>query len=139
MHIEKLDRVVFGVRDVREAANFFSNILGIKFYHFHGEAYGRVRTAAISRLGIELVDIQPGDKEVFRGLLLKVSDDTDLEEAKAEMESYGIRVEEKREKGGFKEYVFNKEDCYGIKLALGAYDVPHGGLIAVLKQPEVEA
>lgn len=133
MQIEQMDRVVIGIRDVDGAANFLSEFLGTRFHRIQPVVRGRKRTAAISPLGIELVDILPQEKEGLRAVHFKV---TDLEEARAEVKNRGIRIDHEVEIGHLRELLLNEEDCHGIRIGLISYDVPHGAVIAAAQEDE---
>ncbi len=128
MRIEGIDRVIFGVRDVAQASSFFSALLDTKFDIMEPMVRGKKMTVAISPLGLELHDIAPDEEEGLRRVHFKVAD---IEEAKAEMEKKGIRIDAEVEIGGLKELLLNPDDCRGLRVGLIAYDVPHGSVIAI--------
>lgn len=129
MRIEKIDRVVFGVKDLDAEMRFLSNLLDLRFDRLTPEPVvrGRKLAVAISTLGIELHEVPPSESEGFRRLHLKV---TDVEEAKADMERKGIRIDNQIIIGGLRELLLNEHDCHGIRIGLIGYDVPHGSVIA---------
>lgn len=127
MQVEKIDRVIFGVRDVAAASSFLSDLLGTRFDTIEAVVRGKKLTVAISPLGVELHDIPPQEEEGLRRVHLKVAD---IEEAKAEMGRQGIRIDGEVEIGGLRELLLNEEDCHGMRIGLVAYDVPHGSVIA---------
>ena len=129
MRIEAIDRVVFGVRDVEAEVSFLSHLLDLRFDHLTPKPVvkGRRLTVAVSTSGIELHNVSPSESEGFRRLHLKV---TNLEEAKADMERKGIRIDHEIIVGGLRELLLNEHDCHGIRIGLIGYDVPHGSVIA---------
>jgi catechol 2,3-dioxygenase-like lactoylglutathione lyase family enzyme len=129
MRIEKIDRVVFGVKDLDAEMRFLSNLLDLRLDRLTPEPVvrGRKLAVAISTLGIELHEVPPSESEGFRRLHLKV---TDVEEAKADMERKGIRIDNQIIIGGLRELLLNEHDCHGIRIGLIGYDVPHGSVIA---------
>jgi catechol 2,3-dioxygenase-like lactoylglutathione lyase family enzyme len=129
MRIEKIDRVVFGVKDLDAETRFLSNLLDLRFDRLTPEPVvrGRKLAVTISTLGIELHEVPPSESEGFRRLHLKV---TDVEEAKADMERKGIRIDNQIIIGGLRELLLNEHDCHGIRIGLIGYDVPHGSVIA---------
>ena len=145
MKVEKLERVAISVKNIDEALKFFSGILNIPFHiiPIDGEVKRTEKTdsseerkmyptkLAISPLGFALVETEPPtEKEGLRSLLLKVSD---LEQAKAEMESSGITKTAEATAGGQKEALYSPDDCHGVRLALIDYDEPDS-ISALLKK-----
>ena len=145
MKVEKLERVVIGVKNLDEALKFFSGVLNISFDIIPMDTEVK-RTAtttkdeerkiyptklAISPLGLALVETDPPpEKEGLRSLLLKVSD---LEQAKAKMESKGITKTAEATIGGQKEAIYNADDCHGVRVVLIDYDTPDS-ISAVLQK-----
>ena len=81
--------------------------------------------------GFTLVETEPPtEKEGLRSLLLKVSD---LEQAKAEMDSHGITQTAEATLGGQREVMYSADDCHGVRLVLIDYDDPDS-ISAVLKK-----
>ena len=135
MKVEKLDRVAINVKNLDEAVQFFSDLLGITFYRVPVEELKRtvtehgdrafeelVHKVAISPMGLHLREESlPVTKEGVFSFHLKVSN---LDEAKAEMKAKGIRLLMELEQGGQRGAVYSPEDLHGIKLVLVEYEGP---------------
>jgi hypothetical protein len=136
MKIEKLDRVVIGVRSLDKAEKLFSKLFGIKFERspIHtmvktltehaDQAFKKIeyRNVAIAPVGLELIETSPPvETEGIRSFHFKVSN---LEEAKIEMEEKGIHLVAEVTHGGLKEAIFSPEDLHGARIVLVEYEAP---------------
>jgi methylmalonyl-CoA/ethylmalonyl-CoA epimerase len=139
MKIEKIDRVAFVVKDLNEAAEFFENLLGIQF-NDHVEAKELDIRVRYSPLGLQLNEAMTPESDVkkfidhrgegFYCIALKVSD---IEEAKKELISKGIRHVRDFRVGNLKESVFDPRDTYGMMLVLAEYPDYHGATVGALE------
>jgi 4-hydroxyphenylpyruvate dioxygenase-like putative hemolysin len=137
--IEKIDRVVFAVKSVKEAANFLEKTLGIKFDE-HVDAKDLNIRVKYSSLGIQLNEGTTPESDVnkflnrhgegFYCLALKVPD---IEEAKKELISKGVRHLRDFQVGQLKESVFNPKDSHGMMIVLVEYPTYHGATVAALE------
>ena len=141
MKVERLDLVAMDVKDLDEAARFFSDLFETTFENLDTllakdgrksettvtEHADRAFEEApiklvISPLGIELLQtIPPLEGEGTRAIAFKVSD---LEQAKAELKKKGVRLLKEIRAGGFKEAIFSPDDLHGMRLALFEYEAP---------------
>lgn len=134
MKVERLERVGINVKNLDEAINLFSRILGTTFVkqqwgkaertiteHVDRKLVETNRKVALDRTGfLELIEpTPPAEKEGLRNIHLKVQN---FEQAKAEMKREGIRLIEEIKGPHFKEAVFHPDDLCGVRLCLVEYD-----------------
>jgi methylmalonyl-CoA/ethylmalonyl-CoA epimerase len=131
MKVEKIECVAFYVKNLEESKAFFEGLLGIEFSKTFELSEAGVKNI-MDPLGFEL--IAPTDPnsgaaraiekrgEGFAMIGLKV---TDLDEAITEMESKGVRMIGKLQRGSVKFAQFHPKDAYGIMLELIEYRAPH--------------
>ncbi len=148
MQVEKLDRIVMYVKDIDEAKERFSRLLGITFEEIPAEGVEpaslvpgpkalalagdqplpepdettqRTRVA-ISPSGLELmegdVSSMPGGVEGIRAFHFKVSD---FEAAKAEMEEKGVPLLSDITLGKLREAIYHPDDLHGAMMGLVSY------------------
>jgi catechol 2,3-dioxygenase-like lactoylglutathione lyase family enzyme len=90
--IGKIDNVILNVKDIKKSAEFWSEVLGIKFDRLdeHKAPDGTGITFAWSPLyGLELAESVPPREEGVRGFAIRVKD---INEAKAEMAKWSIPI-----------------------------------------------
>lgn len=140
MKIEKLEVIGVNVRDLKKATKVFSDILDVEFVDFEfgvdvkveskpadaadatGLSFKGSRIAIDPKGYLELIETSPAtENEGLRNIHFKV---TDLEAAKAEMRSKGIRMIANYKVGGLEEAIYSPEDLHGIRLCLIQYDAP---------------
>ncbi|MFH1382852.1 MAG: VOC family protein [Chloroflexota bacterium] len=149
MKVEKLDSVSIGVKNLDEAEKLFSDLFGMTFKRVpygevehkremadsagdaHRSFVGTSRRAAISPMGLRLVEMNPPvEKEGVRVFYLKV---TDIEQAVAEMKRKGIRLLHETKVGNVKQAQFNPDDLHGCRIDLIEYEGP-SAIDAVLRK-----
>jgi hypothetical protein len=146
MQVEKLDRIVMYVKDIDEAKERFSKLLGITFEEIPAEGVeparlepgpkalemmagqpppepgGQSPRVAISTSGLELMagDIasMPGQTDGIRAFHFKVSD---YEEAKREMEEKGVPLLSDITLGKLREAIYHPDDLNGAMMGLVWY------------------
>ena len=135
---ERVDRVAIGVKDLEKAMAFFYETLGIKFDEVRESKTDKYR-ATYSNVGLELV--QPTAKataiaefidkkgEGVIAICIKVPD---LEEAKRDLQTKGLRLINEVSRGGLKEAIFHPKDFYGVAITLCEYEAPHPASCAAL-------
>ncbi len=146
MKIEKLDRVVVYVDDLKKSKQRFSELLGIEFDQIpfrevdpikmepgpgsppaSGESSGggvpRPQRVAISRVGLELIEgmLEPGQPPRVGCFHFKVAD---YEGAKAEMEQKGLPLLTDITLGTLREAIY-QPDAEGPLMGLVWYDKPY--------------
>lgn len=146
MKIEKLDRVVVYVDDLKKSQQRFSELLGIDFDQIpfrevdpikmepgpgsppaSGESSGggvpRPQRVAISRVGLELIEgmLEPGQPPRVGCFHFKVAD---YEAAKAEMERKGLPLLTDITLGTLREAIY-QPDVEGPLMGLVWYDKPY--------------
>ena len=136
MKVEKLEHVAVDVKNLDEAAELLSDVLGIQFVNIEGIKVEKTITEhanrnfeesklriAMDRTGfLELMESTPPlEKEGLRNIHLKVPN---IEQAKVEMQQKGIRLMVDIKIGGLKEAIFNPDDLHGIRLCLVEYEAP---------------
>ena len=146
MKIEKLDRVVVYVDDLKKSQQRFSELLGIDFDQIpfrevdpikmepgpgsppaSGESSGggvpRPQRVAISRVGLELIEgmLEPGQPPRVGCFHFKVAD---YEGAKAEMEQKGLPLLTDITLGTLREAIY-QPDVEGPLMGLVWYDKPY--------------
>ena len=146
MEIEKLDRVVVYVDDLKKSKQRFSELLGIEFDQIpfrevdpikmepgpgappasgesSGEGVPRPQRVAISRIGLELIEgmLEPGQPPRVGCFHFKVSD---YEGAKAEMERKGLPLLTDITLGTLREAIY-QPDAEGPLMGLVWYDKPY--------------
>ena len=146
MKIEKLDRVVVYVDDLKRSQQRFSELLGIEFDQIpfrevepiklepgpgsppaSGEDSGggvpRPQRVAISRVGLELIEgmLEPGQPPRVGCFHFKVAD---YEGAKAEMEQNGLPLLTDITLGTLREAIY-QPDAEGPLMGLVWYDKPY--------------
>lgn len=143
MQIEKIDRVVLAVNNIRQSAEFFQDVLGIQFDKYV-EAKDQAIRVIYSSLGLQLNEAMSPTSDVKKFidrhgegpycLVMKV---TDIEEARNELKGKGLREIYHFQVGNLKEAIFHPKDTYGVMLVLAEYPSYHGATIAALgHEPE---
>ena len=133
--VERIDHVGFYVRDLEKAAEFFSDLFGLKFSPpFVSDAQDGTPLAreVMDYLGVDLLSPATPDGELAKvierrgeglnALSFKVPD---LEDAIVEMQSRGIRLVRRRERQGVKWATFHPKDLYGVFIELIEYHPMH--------------
>ena len=124
MKVTKFSHVAIMVKDVEEAKNFFSDLLGMEF-----GASSETKTAdtkgAMSPLGIEVVAPLTPDGPVSKvlerrgeGLTMLALDVPNIEEAIADMEAKGIRMLGRADLPIGKTATFHPKDLHGVMIEL---------------------
>jgi len=141
MQVERIDHIHIYVRDLAAATRFFSRVLGTRFSEPMVVEKFQLRSV-LEPLGVELIESTAPDGVVARtierrgeglaAISLKVPD---IEAAKAELQSLGLRLVGELESGGLKEAQFHPADAYGVMIELCQYDQVHGAVTA-LRQGE---
>jgi catechol 2,3-dioxygenase-like lactoylglutathione lyase family enzyme len=128
MKVEKLDRVVIIVKDIKTAKEFFSDLLETRF----DDVPEIEDKAAISPLGVELLElVPPREKYGIFDFHLKVPN---IECAREEIERKGARHIENIEIGNLKEAIFHLDD-FNLRLVLVEYKKPpHGAVTAAQRK-----
>lgn len=138
MKIEKLDHVHIVVKNIDEAAEFFSDFFETSFSNTFEDSDVQVK-AKIDPLGLELLEPTGGEVKKYlktkgegvHALSFKVPN---IEEAVEEAESKGIRKVGEMQKGGVKEVQLHPKDTYGIMIELCEYDEKHGLEVALQEE-----
>lgn len=138
MRVEKIDRVVLAVKSIKQAAEFFHDILGIEFDECV-EAKDLGIKVSYSSIGLQLNEATSPTSDVrkfierkgegFYCLVIKV---TDIEAARNELKNKGLREVYHFKIGGLKEAIFHPKDAYGVMLVLTEYRDYHGATVAAL-------
>ena len=128
MKAERIEVIGLNVRNLDEAIDFFSDILGTTFIkpapgrrtkkltdHADPAFESAKLKIAIDRTGyLELIESTPPlEDEGIRSFHVTVPD---IEEAKAELKKKGIRLMADVSSSGFKEAIFHPDDLNGIRL-----------------------
>ena len=143
MKVEQLDHIHIVVKDLQKAVDFFQNLLGVTFDGvIQVEGWDAIsRLAALGPVGIEL--IQPTSPtsifakfieqrgEGVQALSLKVPD---IEEAKKEMQSMGMKQVSDYSMGRIKEAHFHPKDAFGVLIELCEYQAVHGASLACFEK-----
>ena len=138
MKVEKVDRVVIGVKDLDEAMVFFNQTLGIKFDEVRENEQANLR-ATFSSVGFEMVQPTAEDTPLARfiskrgeGVYAVVFKVPDIEEAKRVLQGKGARLIAELHRGGLKEAFFHPKDFHGMEVVLCEYEAPHPATCAAL-------
>jgi len=133
MNVERIDHIHILVKDLEGAMRLFSKVMGTKFIG----PIDRRKLAVIPRqcryafdtMGLEFVSptspddpwgpILEKDGEGLLSLGLKV---TDIDEAIAEFEANGVKLERRGEIPGVKFAIFYPEGACGVRFELVEYD-----------------
>ena len=133
MKVERIDHIHLFVKNIEGAMKFFSNVLGIQFIGPIDKRAHNPNTkvkVAFGDVGIEMVSPTSSDYPVAKyidehgeGLAAIAFKVPDLEEAIAELEAKGVRLDH-RGSGirDIKVAVFKPEDAYGVIIELVQYD-----------------
>ena len=143
MQVERIDRVVLAVNDIKESARLFQNILGTKFDEYV-EAKDLSIRVVYSSLGLQLNEATAPGSDVRKFidrhgegpycLVLKVKD---IAEARDEMKSKGMREVYYFQEGDLKEAIFHPKQTFGVMIVLCEYPDYHGATVAALRrQPQ---
>ena len=115
------------VKDLEGAMRFFSDILGTKFVGpIDHQPKGYAVRVAFDNAGIELVSPTVADHPVAKygeglyGIAIRVPD---IDNAIAELEAKGLKLERRGELPGLKVAMFYPENAYGCRIELVQYDV----------------
>lgn len=143
MKVEQIDHIHIAVKDLDKAVSFFEKLFGIKFYDeiLVPEWSMKSRIAALGPVGIELIQPTSPDSvfakfierkgEGVQAISFKVPD---LEEAKSEMKSQGIRLVSTVNLGRMKEAQFHPKDAHGVLIELCEYQPVHGAYMACFEE-----
>lgn len=140
MRIERLDRVVVGVRDMAAAAGLFEDLLGVRFDPLLSDA-GVGMDARYSREGLELVSGHPGsavDKFTRgrgEGVFCVVFKVTDMDEAIAHLRARGLEPVNDVTFGQMREVAFHPSKAHGMQIVLAEYPEAHPATVAVTAAP----
>lgn len=132
-----VDHVIIYVKDIEKAMKFFSDILGIKFVgpidHRRGDVIPKRHIkCAFDDKGLELISPMTPDDPVAKymekmeggqGLGCIGVRVPDLEEAIAELEAKGVKLERRVETPGvIKGAIFYPEGAFGVRIELVQFD-----------------
>lgn len=137
MKIERLDRVVLGVRDMASVARFFEDLLGVTFDPLLSDPTVGM-DARYSPQGLELVAGHPGtavDKFTAtrgEGVFCVVFKVTDMDEAIAHFRSKGLEPVNDVTFGAMREVAFHPSKAHGMQIVLAEYPERHPATQAVL-------
>ena len=150
MKVERIEVLGINVTDLQKATALFSKLFGIEFRSFDFGREVKVHAMpvdapdvaplnqATTRIAIdptgflELIQTSPAlGPDGFRNIHFKVDD---IEAAKAEMRSHGIRLITDIRVGNLREAIFHPDDLFGIRVCLIQYDAP-SMVEAVLEAP----
>ena len=143
MKVEKIDHIHILVKDLERAMRFFSDILGTKFIGPIDRRPERPCRYAFDGLGLELVSPTSADDhwgpvmekqgEGFLSLGLKVPD---INEAVAELQAKGLKLEKRGERSGLKHAIFRPEEIHGVRIELVQYDPIQSVVIGNLEKTD---
>ncbi len=134
MKIEGIDHIHIFVNDLEGAMKFFSDIMGTKFIgpiDHRKSGAGRTIRVAFDNAGIELISPTIPDDPVAKymekldggeglgSIGLRVPD---IDEAIAELEAKGVKLERRASGPGIRVAIFYPENAYGVRLELVEYD-----------------
>ena len=145
MKVERIDHIHILVKDLEGAMRFFSDIMGTKFIGPIDRRPKRQCRYAFDNLGLEIVSpMSPDDPwgsvmekegEGPFSVGLKV---TDIDEAVAELEAKGVKLDRRGEIPDLKYAIFHPEGAYGVRLELVQYDAMQpAGIANVNKMGEL--
>jgi len=131
MKVEKIDHVAINVKDLKKAAQFFTDLLGTEFSS--PAVFKELDlTSLIEPLGIELVEPLTPDGPTARtieqrgeGLSLISLKVTNVEEAMAEMKSRGVRLVTLIDRPKMKAAIYHPKDTFGVMIELIEYQSEH--------------
>lgn len=135
MKVTALDRLTFAVKDIDQAAGFFSNLLNMSFDGIKTSSernfkvvYGKLGSSS----GIELLQPTTHDSMVGKfiekrgegvyNLVLRVDD---IEEATKHFQAQGMHLRGYIKRNNLKEVIFNPNDTYNIPIVLAEYPEMH--------------
>ncbi|WP_158971260.1 VOC family protein [Chachezhania sediminis] len=137
MKIERLDRVVLGVRDMDGVSGFFEDLLGLRFDPLLSDpAVGM--DARYSREGLELVAGHPGTavdrftETRGEGVFCVVFKVADMDEAIAHFRARGLEPVNDVTFGAMREVAFHPAGSHGMQIVLAEYPERHPATDAVL-------
>ena len=129
MKVEKIDHIHILVKDLEGAMRLFSGLMGTKFIGPLDRRPRRQCRYAFDSMGLELVSpTSPDDpwgkvlEKKGEGVLsigMKVSN---LDQAIAEFEAKGVKLERRGEIPDLKFAIFYPEGAYGVRIELVEYD-----------------
>ena len=137
MKIERLDRVVLGVRDMDAVSAFFQDLLGLTFDPLLSDP-DLGMDARYSLQGLELVAGQPGtavDKFTRtrgEGIFCVVFKVSDMDEAIAHFRDKGLEPVNDVTFGAMREVAFHPAKAHGLQIVLAEYPERHPATEAVL-------
>ena len=129
MHIERIDHIHIAVKDLKAAANVFSERMGTQFWGPRDTGYGF--KVAFDNLGLELQEsTSPGNRvekhieEHGEGLSWIAFKVTDIDEAVAELRAKGIPVHvQEKPLGPIKHAIIeDSEKTYGVVIQFVKYE-----------------
>lgn len=136
MKVEKIDHIHIFVNDIEKATGFFSSLMNTKFSRILDLEELNAKSA-MEPLGIELISSISLDGPVAQNIKrrgegvaaisLKVPD---IEEAISELQSRGVRLVRRVEKGRLKEAQFHPKDSFGVMIELCEYQLEPDAHIA---------
>lgn len=137
MKVEKIDHIHVYVKDLKAATGLFSKIMGTRFSDPVVVEKFNLRSV-LEPLGIELIESTTPDGPVARfvekrgegmaAISLKVPD---IEAAKRDLQSLGLRVVGELVTGGLKEVQFHPADSHGVMIELCEYEEVSGAVVAM--------
>lgn len=137
MKIERLDRVVLGVRDMEGVAGFFHDLLGIAFDPQLTDP-GVGMDARYSCQGLELVTGHPGSavdrftETRGEGVFCIVFKVADMDDAIVHFRARGLEPVNDVTFGAMREVAFHPAKAHGMQIVLAEYPERHPATEAVL-------
>lgn len=130
MKVEKIDHIHAWAKDAGAAARLFAELLGSRFGGpWESEEFG-VRAYMNPKFRFEFVEPTSPDSPTARmiagrpegivAISLKVPD---INEAMAELESRGIKLQQYFEVGNIKEALYQWDNTFGVQIELCEYEI----------------
>jgi methylmalonyl-CoA epimerase len=139
MDLEKMDRVLIAVKDLEASAEYFSDLLGLKFDEVHEDPSQNVKYIR-TPMGFELIQSTTSEGAVAKfiekrgeglyGVIFKTSD---MQSSIKELEEKGLTCVANPVTGGLEEAYFHPKDSKGVMIVLCEYDEVHGATTAEIK------
>lgn len=136
MNVDRLDRVLVAVKDLEASAEYFSDLLGLKFDEVHEDPSQNVRYIR-TPLGFELIQSTTPEGAVARfiekrgeglyGVIFKTSD---IQSSIRDLEAKGLTCVANPVTGGLEEAYFHPKDSKGVMIVLCQYEEVHGATTA---------
>lgn len=136
MKVEKLDHVHVYVKDLEKAIKLYEDILGEKASGFMIEQKDHVK-CVIFPCGVELISSLTPDGPVARaiaaggeGLKAISFKVTDIDKAKEDLKSKGLRMVGEVAPGKLREILFHPKDACGVMIEINQQQMPHHAYLA---------